>query len=689
MTTINIEPRAQFEELASHVNFADNTNRPQGVARIYSARLIRAGTPNGWALPAGVLRSSLSLWSGAGVYVDHPSSWDTPSVRDLIGAVRNPVFNADHIAAEIHLFDIPQATDTIELLDTIINQRDAGLATPPTGLSAVLSLTWEHDDATDARTVTGISKVWSVDVVYEPAADGHVLKVLNSRHPRAGGDPANLPTMSEPTNTNPEPGANTSPSASTPSAAAAAQATSPDALQRALLRAQCIQLLDLQLANTGFVQEVQNAIRAKFTDADGVVRIFAPDELQKEIEAARTLAAVLSQSMTVQGMGQPADARVTPGSLGARGSAGPRIHGVYSDLDQFAAAYDRMMGLDITEPALRDVPRLTGIREAYHLLSGDRELTGIFKPDRVMFANATSSTIAELTRNVMNKVVTQTWSNMADYRWWQKVVSIKRFESLKDASWITIGGFGDLSTVTEGASYPEVSWDDNRETSTWLKKGGYLGLTMEMIDKDDTERWAMVPRAMAIAALRTLSASVGAVFTANTYTGPTLSDSIALFNASHNNLASTALSAANWDAAVQGVFKQTELVSGRRLALRPSLLIVPIELRKTAVGLFVSSQEPGGNNNDVNVAGWSVNFDSDNVVVSPEFTSTTGWFAMVDPRIAYAIGVGFRFGDQPEVFVSSDPYSYLMFHNDVLPIKVRYFYTVGVADFRPVYRGNA
>ena len=102
MTTINIEPRARFDELTpAVVAFADNSQRPDGVARIYDARLIRAGTPNGWTLPASVLASSLNLWSGAGIYIDHPSFFDAPSVRDLIGAIRNPSFSGDHITADV------------------------------------------------------------------------------------------------------------------------------------------------------------------------------------------------------------------------------------------------------------------------------------------------------------------------------------------------------------------------------------------------------------------------------------------------------------------------------------------------------------------------------------------------------------------------------------------------------------
>ena len=56
----------------------------------------------------------------------------------------------------------------------------------------------------------------------------------------------------------------------------------------------------------------------------------------------------------------------------------------------------------------------------------------------------------------------------------------------------------------------------------------------------DIQRLQAIPRALALAAVRTRSASVADIFTSNAGVGPTLSqDSKALFHADHNNLATT------------------------------------------------------------------------------------------------------------------------------------------------------
>ncbi len=72
--------------------------------------------------------------------------------------------------------------------------------------------------------------------------------------------------------------------------------------------------------------------------------------------------------------------------------------------------------------------------------------------------------------------------------------------------------------------------------------------------------------------------------------------------------------------------------------------------------------------------------------ICPEFTDANDWAGVADPMKNPAIGVGFRFGRVPEVF--SDPGGQRMFTNDQLDLKARYFYTVGVIDWRAVLKRN-
>ena len=124
----------------------------------------------------------------------------------------------------------------------------------------------------------------------------------------------------------------------------------------------------------------------------------------------------------------------------------------------------------------------------------------------------------------------------------------------------SLPGMGDAepepapATVVEGAAYTELDWSDNEETADFLKKGGYIGLTLEMMDRDDVGAVRRIPREIGNAAWRTLSGLVSALFTDNSGVGPTMGDSVALFDAAgHTNLLTTALSAAQWDVVIQAI----------------------------------------------------------------------------------------------------------------------------------------
>ena len=112
---------------------------------------------------------------------------------------------------------------------------------------------------------------------------------------------------------------------------------------------------------------------------------------------------------------------------------------------------------------------------------------------------------------MLNKVVINQFQNYP--HWWKRITSEQDFSNLQQVKWITLGGVGELPTVAEGAAYTELTWDDQTETADFVKKGGYLGLTLEAMDKDDTRRLRAAPRALAQAAWLTLSKLVSGIFT--------------------------------------------------------------------------------------------------------------------------------------------------------------------------------
>jgi hypothetical protein len=405
-------------------------------------------------------------------------------------------------------------------------------------------------------------------------------------------------------------------------------------------------------------------------------------ELSRQVSALTTALAVREEARTVEDMGE------APRQPLAGRSA---LYGGWSGIDRVEMAIEAMLA---GVPPRDGVRPLTGIRELYMLLSGDYELTGRFQEDRVYLANVNTSTMAGLVANRLNKVVINMFQSYDP--WWAPGVTIQDFTNLQDVRWITLGGVGELPTVAEGAAYTEMTWDDQTETDSFVKKGGYLGITLETIDKDDTARVMAAPRALAQAAWLTLGKSIAEVFTANSGYGPAMSDSNYLFdNSNHSNQGSTALSFAAWEATKILMMKYTEVNSAERLGAltRPRLLWVPIDLENTAVEILAAGE------GHINDADYHVSADAlatdlmarlrrarDRVITVPFWTDTNDWVAQADPNMYPGLGLAFRYGRTPEVFSVADPRAGLMFTNDTMPIKVRFFFAVGPTDWRAWYK---
>ena len=239
-----------------------------------------------------------------------------------------------------------------------------------------------------------------------------------------------------------------------------------------------------------------------------------------------------------------------------------------------------MTGLDQITEALaaliegvrpRNARPLSGIREAYLLLCGDYEMTGLFHAERVTLANVNSTTMANIVANVLNKVVVNEFQQYP--RWWEPIVGERTSTRCRRSSGSPWAASGELPTVAEGAAYTELTWDDARETAAWQKKGGYLGITLEAMDKDDVGRLRTAPRALAQAAWLTLGkCRVAASSRRTAASGRRWRTRAALFHATavstpggHANLRTHRAVIDAWAAAKLAMRKQTELNSGERL----------------------------------------------------------------------------------------------------------------------------
>ncbi len=681
---------------ASHPLRLQRTNS----RREYTARLIRAGqirradqTPGPYSIPPETIQAGLAdgRFDGRAAFVDHAGWFDNPSLRNLAGITIDPTWNEADQAAEatIRLYDNAAGNIVASLFDQVLADAADGEPIPDIGLSLVFYPRWRpRSDGTSADEPLVLAEfrhIESVDFVFQPAADGRVREALTAL--RTVNTAALGPTgccqvdrkspngqESDPqprTNTKGDP---TMPNDTTPAVTAdqpqpPATAGQPTPGAEWLHEAQTA-ATEAIIQGSGLPKNVQAHLRSQ--------QYSTPDELRAAIQLQTEILADLHADRVVQVGGQ------APRSSGISLGRAP--------LEQVEAAFEALM-LGTTPPS--GVAPLTGIREMYHLLSGDYDMHGVFHGDRIQFAAVTSATMANITANVMNKAVVNAF--MQYPHWWAPIVAEQSFTNLQQVKWITLGGVGELPTVAEGAAYTELTWDDQAETANFVKKGGYLGITLEAIDKDDTRRIRAAAPALAQAAWLTLGKSISAIFTDNSGTGPTMSDSNALFDAgNHGNLLTTALSHAQWIVVRTAMMKQTEINSGERLGFltAPKYCLVPVDLEITALVMFASEGLPGGSNNDENLFAEGNVHDTrlasarDRVVVVPHWTDTNNWAAVADPLLYPSIGIGYRYGRTPEIFSVASPTAGLMFSNDTLPVKVRFFFAVGPTDWRGLHKSN-
>lgn len=661
------EPKPEYiTEHQTRLTASGQANK-QGIFEILC---ITAGEGNGWEFPADVLEASLQLWEGAHCFIDH--AWLSRSVRDLAGQVIDPIWDADAqgVKATLKAFG-PGGQLLTDFGQEVLSEKNP----PRVGFSADILF-----KATGTK-VKEILRVISLDLVYDPARGGAFLRALNQQ-------------QSEGTIPMPKPEENNTPPEQPAAEPVLAKLQADQAAMRELLNEQerqqkldqalkqaeetrvqmCSYLLESGLSASKLPSPIQERIRKQFKD-----KIFEASELQEVIQDSRQMLSDLTAQSAVSGPG--------------------RISAMYNEGDKLQAAVDDLFGAPREEgsQALKTA-RLSGIRELYLMLTGDQDLHGGYHPDRVQLA--TTADFTGLVKNALNKIVVNTWEQLgrAGYDWWKQISVQEHFGTLHDITGTLVGTVGTLPTVAEGAEYTELEIGDSPETASFTKYGGYIPLTLELIDRDETRKLKAYARELGSAGLRKISQLVSDIFTANAGIGPTMADTGALFNATavttaggHANLLTSALALTAWDAACAAVYNQPMLIknaatfygTGPKMAINPKFLLVPRALQNTAWQLL--------NGTFVREA----TYVYDNVlkgsavpITVPEWTDANDWAAVCDPVIAPSIYVGERFGIMPEIYVAGDELSPAVFMNDEHRLKVRHFLAVWVNDFRPLHKSN-
>lgn len=646
---------------------ASNGRREYRIQFISAGRVLRRdGQEADWEIPAETIIAAVQagLFENLACFIDHVDEGvfdlpKNPSLRSLCGVCYGAEWDAAAQAAVGKLLTYNSAAGqaAVDILDPIIKDKKAGLPVPNVGGSMVF---YHRSDFIDVgenpgeeylRVTTEFKHIESWDIVFGPGREGRVLDILSrlsAARPQLedGGKKVDEDKVVEVEQ--PQPDINA--------------------------------IVDAVVARLG----AAGASPQPASDAGAAVTgpgAYGLAALEQKVD--RILA----------GLGQREDEIVVEGlGVAPINPANRRIEGGQTGLDRFAPNIDWLFG--VAEAPLPD-PQFRRADMIYTALSGDYEFRGVFDSERVMLATANVTTLANLAVNAMNKVIVNQFGNMDFWRWYERVVAVTPNDgSLHDMQWITFGGIGNLPTVADGGSYTELTVDDAKEADSFVTKGGYVGITRRMIKNSEIQRIQAVPVALAIACVRTRSATVSAIFTDNSGVGPTLDqDSTALFHANHSNVGTTAFAQAEWRVVRTAIAKHTDVNSGKRLAIFPKYALLPVDLYDTALAVFgYGDGYPTSYTPEAQDRGFG---DPRPVpLVVPDWTDTNNWAAVVDPKVYPVIQMSYSQrpggGAHPpcELFAATSETGGLMFSNDTLPIKVRDEFAVGVNGPRGVYKEN-
>lgn len=292
-----------------------------------------------------------------------------------------------------------------------------------------------------------------------------------------------------------------------------------------------------------------------------------------------------------------------------------------------------------------------------------------------MAGNHTTSDFANVLSSVAGKAALMGWDEAAEtYQAWTRKGVLTDFKATKR---VGAGLFGTLPAVPEGAEYSYGTVGDRGEPITLATYGKLISFSRQAIINDDLNILGSVPRKMGNAARRTVGGLVTAVLTGN----PNMSDSVALFHATHNNLAGSAgaLAVATLSAARAAMRVQKESTGGDVLNITPKYLIVPAALEATARQLLTSMVDPQSNKGHATnpVSGMA------ELIVDGRLdaSSTTAFYLVADPNAFDTIEVAFLDGNDAPYLEQQTAWT-----SDGVEMKVRIDAGVAPLDFRTFYK---
>ena len=633
-----------------------------GKAREYKVSLVKAGFVRrrdgelaNWYIPSGTIMAAVEAGSfdDLACYVDHADFFTDPSIERLCGVFHSPIYNEVDQTAEatLQLYERDDLAWLASMFDQILANAENGGPKASLGFSLSFfgSNDWQEGQNGEVKVTTDFGFVESCDVVFTPGADGRLKEMLS---------------------------------------AAGVEFNSSKIIDGAM-----------PLSTVGGVTVAKTT---KTLDGEGIVpekqpdsAVVAPEPAQVSVSADDGILAQLkTQGDQIAALTAALAKKVEPDVIQGMGEA-PRqsvLEVLGPASDEFGGIVDYLFGVNgakTPEPLMRKADVV------YQALTGDNNWRGVFDGERSILSGADTATLPGMATDAMNKVIQEVWGSLKAYRWYEQIVAVVPNDgSIQDMKWIGVGGVGALPVVPEGGAYDELDLADTKETDAFTKYGGYTGITLEMFRKSEIAKIQAVPKSLARSAVQTRSSKFATIFTGNSGVGPILDqDSTALFHVNHGNVATTAFGTDSvaWNAVDLAIWNQTDVGSGKKLAISPKFMLCNRALFRAALVVFgygdgqpTSYIPEAVSRGDEDPRPWPI--------AVPDFSDTNDWAAVVDPNIYPVIMASYAQGGNghppPELFSVVSPTAGLVFSNDKLPVKIRDWFAFGVNGYRVIAKRN-
>ena len=675
--------------LASHVTASASDDGSAWTVRL----IVEGHTDSGRYFPADVLREAIPLFEGARAYVNHPDEnfqgGDRP-LESLVGWYDGVTLKeGDGLYATWHIL---ANSGKSYLRDQLVELKEAGKLNL-IGLS-LLGLGKNSFKKVDGKLVKyseSIDMVRSVDLVDVPGAGGQILEQIKlSDESLTRSEIMSLESMTpeELKEANPvlyeqmiklSAGSDDKPeepkNKPEPLRESSNDLKTKEILDRLIIRDSNAAFKELVEASK-LPEKMREALKDQFYG-----KAYEESELEKQINVYRE-----------------AMSDIAPYSGGQFHLPSEAV--LITEEVRMQAAMDMLFGLEVAEE-LRNTPKLSGIREAYIMVTGDREFTwGAIPLDerlREAYGPTANLVVGGSTVTFSNVLGTSINRRLIDsYRrqtmWWEPFTSITSIANLKQQDRNRIESLGSLTErTTGGEEYVELTWAEFVHTYTPTEHGNLVPIAQRAIVNDDLRSLVRASDELGRSAGITLNEYVSNLFTQNSGDGPTFIDVDQQGNteaaaekvfagsttAEHNNRIETNLSRAGYKDADLRIRTMGDK-DQKRIGLMPSWLLIPVELREVAIQIQQSLQVPDSANNAVNIFA-----NTFGIIEVPQFTDANNWYVMSSRDQIEMIEMGFLNGRrEPELFVQADPSQGMVFTHDVINYKIRHRYGGGWLDYR-------